>query len=225
MNFKNKVVVVTGGNSGIGRATALAFAREGAKVVIAARNVERGNGVVKELQQSGGEAIFVPTNVAEAKQIEALIATTVARSAPMGSLYSAAKAGILGLSKSAAMEYGKQGIRINILVAGAFEMPMLNNAINRSSGESAEARQKTIESFSAMIGAGRIGNPDEAAQAIVWLCHSMEQHRRYTLILSLYYARFGSYGCAATRVASSTGALARVTGCSRTISSGAPSCM
>ena len=205
MNLKGKVALITGGNSGIGRATAQVFAREGAKVVIAARNAERGEEVVKEIQKSGGEAFFVTTDVSESEQIENLVNKTVERygrldcavnnaaaytgafsltadfteeefdhtmavdlkgvwlgmkfqikqmlaqnpgggaivntssvnglgGTPMGALYSAAKAGILGLSKSAALEYGTRGIRVNALAAGAFDTPMLNNAINRSTG-------------------------------------------------------------------------------------------
>lgn len=236
-----KVVLVTGGNSGIGRATAIVFAREGANVVIAARNAERGNRVVEEIRTAGGDARFVATDVAKAGDVENMVTKTVEHfgrldyavnnaaayagafsltadfseeefdhtmavdlkgvwlgmkyeikqmlgqnptggaivntssinglgGAPMASLYSAAKAGILGLSKSAALEYGMQGIRINVLAAGAFETPMLNKSFDRASGGDAETRTKVIESFKAMTAPGRIGNPEEAAEAIVWMC-------------------------------------------------------
>ena len=89
---------------------------------------------------------------------------------PLASLYSAAKAGILGLSKSAAMEYGVKGIRINALAAGAFDTPMLKKSFDHASGGDAEARAKAVEGFKAMVAAGRIGNPEEAAEAIVWMC-------------------------------------------------------
>jgi NAD(P)-dependent dehydrogenase (short-subunit alcohol dehydrogenase family) len=240
-SFRGKVALVTGGNSGIGRATAILFARKGANVVIAARNAERGNRVVEEIRAAGGDALFIPTDVAKAADVENMVSKTAERfgrldcavnnaaayagafsltadfteeefdhtmavdlkgvwlgmkyeikqmlsqspaggaivntssvnglgGVPLASLYAAAKAGILGLSKSAALEYGQKGIRVNILAAGAFETPMLNRSLDRASGGDPEARAKVVEGFKAMIAPGRIGNPEEAAEAIVWMC-------------------------------------------------------
>lgn len=70
--FQDKVVLVTGGNSGIGRATASAFAREGARVVIAARREDLGSTVVNEIREKGGEAVFVKTDVMVPDDIEKL---------------------------------------------------------------------------------------------------------------------------------------------------------
>jgi NAD(P)-dependent dehydrogenase (short-subunit alcohol dehydrogenase family) len=239
--MNGKVALVTGGSSGIGRAAARVFAREGARVVIAARNAERGEGVVREIREAGGEAIFVATDVAKTADVERMVGEAVRRfgrldcavnnaaaytgsfaltadfseaeydetmavdlkgvwlgmkyeikqmlaqepaggaivntssvnglgGVAMASLYAAAKAGILGLTKSAAMEYGVKGIRINSLVAGAFDTPMLAKAIERSTGGDSAARAKTEEAFKTMIPSGRIGDPEEAAEAMVWLC-------------------------------------------------------
>jgi len=77
MNFEGKVALVTGGNSGIGRATARIFAREGAKLVIAARNAERSQQVVDDIQANGGTAIFVPTDVSVPSQVERVVAAAV----------------------------------------------------------------------------------------------------------------------------------------------------
>jgi NAD(P)-dependent dehydrogenase (short-subunit alcohol dehydrogenase family) len=239
--LEGKVALVTGGNSGIGRATALIFAREGAKVVIAARNQERGEAVVKEIRKAGGEALFVPTDVSKSKDVEAMVAKTVEHfgrldcavnnaaarigaysltadfseeefdqtmavdlkgvwlgmkceirqmhaqkpaggaivntssinglgGVPMASLYAAAKAGILGLTKSAAIEYGHHGIRINALVGGAFDTPMLWGAMEHATKGNAEARAKAEQNLESLIASGRIGNPAEAGEVVVWLC-------------------------------------------------------
>jgi NAD(P)-dependent dehydrogenase (short-subunit alcohol dehydrogenase family) len=236
-----KVALVTGGSSGIGRATARVFARNGARVMVAARGAERGAEVVREIREAGGEAAFVAADVGKSADIENMVAEIVRRfgrldyavnnaaaysgafqltadfteaeydetmavdlkgvwlgmkheikqmlaQSPAGgaivntssvnglggvataSLYAAAKAGILGLTKSAAMEYTVKGIRVNALVAGAFDTPMLRTHMDRAAGGEAEAREKVEERYKAMIASRRIGDPEEAAQAIVWLC-------------------------------------------------------
>lgn len=72
-----KVAVITGGSSGIGKATALAFAREGAKVVIGARRESEGEAVAQEIRDAGGAAIFVKTDVGDPAQVEALVRRAV----------------------------------------------------------------------------------------------------------------------------------------------------
>jgi NAD(P)-dependent dehydrogenase (short-subunit alcohol dehydrogenase family) len=76
--FENKVVVVTGAAGGIGRAAALAFAGEGAKVVVADVLVEGAEKTVADIRAAGGEAIFVKTDVSRAAEVEALVKTAVA---------------------------------------------------------------------------------------------------------------------------------------------------
>jgi NAD(P)-dependent dehydrogenase (short-subunit alcohol dehydrogenase family) len=76
--FNNKVALVTGGTSGMGRAAAVQFAKQGARVVIAARREAEGNLVVEQIRQLGGEASFVKTDVSQPTEIEALIQKTIA---------------------------------------------------------------------------------------------------------------------------------------------------
>jgi NAD(P)-dependent dehydrogenase (short-subunit alcohol dehydrogenase family) len=239
--LSGKVAVVTGGSSGIGRAVALAFAGAGAKVVVAARGVERGEAVAHEIRERGGEATFVRADMGYASDVEALIARAVQRygrldcacnnaatvagtsaptadveedafdravavnlrgvwlcmkheirqmlgqerpggaivntssvnglgGAPQGAPYSATKAGVLALTKSAAQEYAKEGIRVNALVAGAFRTPMLEGVFERVSGGDAEGMAAVEAAYTQFIPMGRIGRPEEAAEAIVWLC-------------------------------------------------------
>ncbi len=239
--FSGKTVLVTGGTSGIGRATAIAFARQGAAVVIAARRSDRGQSVQQELVKLGAEAWFLQTDVSQAEQVEALIKATVERFGQLdcafnnaatleigsfqrladfseqefdqhlalnlksvwlcmkfqiqqmlsqgsggaivntssvnglggvaqGGLYAAAKAGVLGLTKSAALEYASQNIRVNALVAGGFRTPMLENVFAQMSGGDPAATGAIEAQVAQMVPLGRIGQPEEAAQAVLWLC-------------------------------------------------------
>ena len=72
--FEGKVVIVTGASSGIGRAAAVLFAREGARVIVAARRVEKSEEVVKQIRDEGGEASFIQTDVEVAESIQAMVA-------------------------------------------------------------------------------------------------------------------------------------------------------
>jgi NAD(P)-dependent dehydrogenase (short-subunit alcohol dehydrogenase family) len=241
MNLEGKVALITGGNSGIGLATARAFAREGSKVVIAARGVERGEKAAHEISSNSGQAVFIKADMAKSEEIEALVSKTIeiygrldcafnnaategdvlAPTADFseeqfdhmiavnlkgvwlcmkhqirqmltqepiggvivntssvnglggvahGALYAASKAGVLALTKSAAQEYARQGIRINSLVAGGFRTPMFERVFERASGgdlQAAEAVEKQVEQ---MVPLKRIGRPEEAAEAVIWLC-------------------------------------------------------
>jgi NAD(P)-dependent dehydrogenase (short-subunit alcohol dehydrogenase family) len=221
------VVLITGGNSGIGKATAVRFARQGARVVIAARRVEEGESTVAEIRQDGGDAMFVRTDVSQAADAEAVVRRTVAEYGRLdcafnnagvsgggllheiseadwdrmidvnlkgvwlgmkyqiiqmlsqgggaivndssvagltgyvrSTVYSASKHGVIGLSKSAALQYRDKGIRINIVCPGMIMTPMIERAF---------AIPGVEEWFRSKV-AGRGGNPDEIAQAVTWLC-------------------------------------------------------
>jgi NAD(P)-dependent dehydrogenase (short-subunit alcohol dehydrogenase family) len=226
--FKNKVALVTGGSSGIGRATALAFARKGAKVVIAdwIENQE----TMDLIENLGGEAIFVKCDVSKASDVKALIDKTIAtfgrldfaynnagiegESAPTqdcseenwdktiginlkgiwlcmkyeipemlkrskGAIvncasvagligfknspaYVASKHGVIGLTKTAALENAKLGIRVNAVCPGIIKTPM----IDRATGNKKEAE----EQFMSMEPVGRFGLAEEIATAVIWLC-------------------------------------------------------
>ena len=82
-------------------------------------------------------------------------------------MYAAAKAGVIALTKSAALEYARLGV--HALVAGAFETPMLEDGMNRVSGDKPEGRAEMARRYSEMIAAGRIGCPQEGAEAALWL--------------------------------------------------------
>jgi NAD(P)-dependent dehydrogenase (short-subunit alcohol dehydrogenase family) len=226
--FKGKVALVTGGTSGIGRATALAFAKEGAKVVVSGRRAAEGEETVRMIRAKGGEAVFVAADVAQESQVKNLIGRTlehfgrldiafnnagVEQAAPFleqtvetydkvmdinvkgvwlsmrheipamlksgggaiintssiagvigmagVEIYVASKHAVIGLTKSAAVEFARQGIRINAVLPAAIETDMYR----RFTGEDAERR----EALKNMHPIGRVGTADEVAEAVLWL--------------------------------------------------------
>jgi len=227
---EGKVALVTGGASGIGRATALTFAREGAKLVIADINEDSGQQTVHMITEQGGEAIFVRTDVSRAVEVQALISKAVETygrldcahnnagiaggvraltadypeerwhhviavnltgvwlcmqyeipqmrsqgsgaivntasawglvGAPGASAYVASKHGVVGLTKTAALEYAQQGIRVNCICPGVIETPMTERGLSDP-----ELRARLLASEPI----GRVGTPEEIAEAVVWLC-------------------------------------------------------
>jgi len=231
--MQGKVALVTGGSSGIGLATAHLFARQGASVVIAARNPQRGAAALYALRAAGAEAEFVQTDVSVHDEVSALLRAVIERydrldfavnsaatdevgmgltadlseadfdsaialnlkstwlcmkyeikrmleqreggsivnvssvnglgGVPGAGTYAVAKAGVIALAKSAAMEYAARRIRVNALVAGAYDTPLLRRAVERYAKGDTSA-------YTSRIPLGRIGNPEEAAEAAVWLC-------------------------------------------------------
>jgi NAD(P)-dependent dehydrogenase (short-subunit alcohol dehydrogenase family) len=225
-----KVALVTGAGSGIGRASALTFSREGAKVVVADVVIEGGEETVGMIKKAGGEALFVRADVSQAAEVEALIntavatygrldcahnnagiagkATTIADSTEeswdrtiainlkgvwlcmkyeipqmlkqgggaivntasdagligvrRGGAYVASKHGVVGLTKTAALEYAKAGIRVNAVCPGPIDTPMLQRGASRF--------PQVVEKMVAAQPGGRLGRPEEIAEAAVWLC-------------------------------------------------------
>jgi len=101
--FKSKVALVTGGNSRIGQATAVAFAKEGAKVVVAARRVPEGERTVAMTEERGGTARFVPTDVSKAAEVKAMVAACITEYGRLD--YAVNNAGIGGTPAILTAEY------------------------------------------------------------------------------------------------------------------------
>lgn len=229
-SMKDKVALVTGAGSGIGRASALAFAREGASVVVSDIAAPAGEETERLVKDSGGNASFVGCDVTRSDQVQGLVAKTMAAhgrldyahnnagipgprvptadcaeadwdrvlavnlkgiwlcmkselaemvrrgggaivntssiralaGAKGAAPYAAASHGIVGLTKSAAMEYAGARIRVNAICPGVVRTPMIETMLGGNS--SAEAQ---------MIGRipmGRMGSPEDIAEAVVWLC-------------------------------------------------------
>jgi NAD(P)-dependent dehydrogenase (short-subunit alcohol dehydrogenase family) len=230
-SFEGKVVLVTGAAGGIGRATALAFGRAGACVVVADLSVDGGHATAAMIVEAGGKALFVQTNVTRAADVEALIDKTVSYygrldcafnnagieeehlaladtdealfdrimnvnvkgtwlcmkyqirqmlkqegggsivntasvaglvGAPTQAVYAASKHAVVGMTKTAAAEYGRDGIRINSVCPGVINTPMLARALERD-----PARQKKLRNLHPI---GRFGDVTEIANAALWLC-------------------------------------------------------
>jgi NAD(P)-dependent dehydrogenase (short-subunit alcohol dehydrogenase family) len=224
-----KTALVTGAASGIGSATARAFAREGARVVVADTDATGGEKTVAEITAAGAEARFLRADVTREAEVEALIAAAVAWggldcavnnagitgqpgglhdlsldawnrtlavnltgvflcmkhelpvmqqrragaivnvasgagvvATPGLAAYCASKHGVLGLTKTAALENARTGVRVNALCPGSTDTPMLRASMARDPG-----LEKLIRMS---LPGGRLGTPEEIAEAAVWLC-------------------------------------------------------
>jgi len=231
-SLKNKVALITGGTSGIGEAAALQLAGAGAKVVVAGRRENEGQAVVKAIENAGGQALFVKTDVSREADVKALVDKTVAKfgrldfafnnagvegtagvttdkqteenyrhtfdinvlgllltmkheipailknggaivntSSVVGQIgmpgfgvYTASKHAVNGLTRSAALEYAKQGVRVNAVAFGTIQTPM----VDRMVGE-AKTNNSQRDWLAGLHPVGRLGTVEEAAQAVIAL--------------------------------------------------------
>jgi NAD(P)-dependent dehydrogenase (short-subunit alcohol dehydrogenase family) len=230
--FDGKVALVTGAASGMGRSTACAFAKRGARVVVADVDAKGGEATVETIKQMGGEAVFVQTDVSQSTQVQNLVNKTVeafgkldfaynnagvnrgigvptgdyreedwdfvqsvnlkgvwlcmkyeiqqmlkqgTRAAivntasvsglsphPADPAYVSSKFGCVGLTKTAALEYAKTNIRINCVCPGPIYTSLFDKV--------AEAIPGAAEGAKNIVPMGRVGQPEEVAEAVVWLC-------------------------------------------------------
>src|SRR5204863_2650840 len=231
ISFENKVALVTGAASGLGLATAKAFAESGASVVLADWNEKAVQAAAKDLADKGHKTLAVRCDVSEDAQVEAMVDRTVAafgrldaaynnagvqnvlaetadsprddydrvmainlrgvwscmkfelrqmrkqgsgaivNCSSLGGLvggaergiYHAAKHGVLGFTKSAALEYAARGIRVNAICPGLIQTPMSDQMVAAGQGEALRAMEKSVPM-------GRVGRPEEIADAVLWLC-------------------------------------------------------
>lgn len=181
-NLADKIALITGGSSGIGRATALAFANAGAKVVIAARGVERGEDAVREIQESGGEATFIQADMALSSDIEMLVERAVEVYGRLDCAFNnaASTGGAFSPTADFSEEEFDRTIAVNLkgvwLCMKHEIQQMLRQdppggvIVNTSSGGDPEARKAVEERYTQFVPLGRIGHPEEAAEVVVWLC-------------------------------------------------------
>ena len=228
--FTNKVAFITGAASGIGRAAAVAFAREGARIAILDRSADALKTVEKSVKDAGGDIVAVSCDVSSPDQVEAAVQQVVDRfsridvafnnagvenkAAPVheidlaewdriininlrgtfscmkhelaqmvkqgggvivntssgagirgvagGAAYAASKHAIIGLTRSAALDYAKQNIRVNAVLPGNIETPMMD----RFTGGDI---QKAID----LEPVGRLGKPEEIAEAVLWMASDL----------------------------------------------------
>ncbi len=230
-SLEDKVALVTGSGSGIGRAAALAFAREGTRVVVSDVNPDAGEETVGKIEEAGGHATFIHVDVSKATAVEEMVdkavevygkldcahnnagiegvtvpiheypeevwdrviainlkgvwlcmkyeirqmlrrgGGAVVNTSSIAGLvgtssgicaYIACKHGVVGITKTAALEYAQQGIRINAVCPGLTDTPMADRLLGGD--------QQAAARIAATYPLARFGAPEEVAEAVIWLC-------------------------------------------------------
>ncbi len=229
-DFYGKVVIVTGGGYGIGRAASLGFAKRGAKVVVADMDIQNGEETVRLIEEGGGKALLIKVDVSKELEVKNLIQKTIETygrldcafnnagihkvfvpsiefnesdwneimeinlkgvwlcmkyeippmlnqgkgaivntssaagliAAPSNPAYPASKHGVVGLTKSIAIEFARRGIRVNCICPGPTRTGMHESLM--------AIAPHIVEKMNEKVPMGRIAEPEEVAAAAIWLC-------------------------------------------------------
>ena len=236
MRLKDKVALITGAASGIGRSTSLLFGREGAKVMCADVNGEGADRVARQIADTGGEAASVKVDVSQEVEVQAMVRETMERWGRIDTLYNnagigtggpvtqvqeeewdrtidinlkgvflgckhaipemlkqgggvivntasdaglrgtawlssycASKGGVVLLTKSLAVEWAQQGIRVNCVCPGVIRTPIVDPFIERGRGLFGDSPEEAWERLAQLHPIGRVGEPEEVARAVMFL--------------------------------------------------------